>query len=167
MWIMLLQHGGHLRCMQVSSALHRQMQPGVRRLEVFPALPGTSIQGTVPFPFGKNNEGSSLPPLALPDAAACAGWPCCFSASETSPCSIPAQGDRFGQSITKKGPRKAGREGRGFPKSQPPRSRTLSGCLPLRGCVGAGCSLGRTSPGGAGGSLKGAGDPKPSRLCWQ
>ena len=138
-------------CGQVSSALCGQMQPGARRLEMFPALPGTSIQGTVPFPFGKDNEGSSLPPPGPPDVAACADRPCCFSAPETLLCSIPARGDWFGQSISKKGPRKAGREGKGFPKSQRPHPGTLSGCFPSRGCVGAGCSPGRTSPDGAGG----------------
>lgn len=143
--------GGDLCCGQVSSALCGQMQPGARRLEMFPALPGTSIQGTVPFPFGKDNEGSSLPPPGPPDVAACADRPRCFSAPETLLCSIPARGDRFGQSISKKGPRKAGREGKGFPKSQRPCPGTLSGCFPSRGCVGAGCSPGRTSPDGAGG----------------
>lgn len=78
-------------------------------------FPGASTHGTVPFPSGKDKEGASLPP-----PAARAARPRRVSVPGTSLGSVPSRGDPLGTGSPGKGPGKASREQRDFPKSQHP-----------------------------------------------
>jgi len=95
------------------------MQPAAQSLEVFPSFLALPFRGLSLFPSERTMRDPPflllLPRTQLPAQPGLAVSPRCFSAVEASLRSVPARGDRFGQSVAEKGPRTAIREGRGFP----------------------------------------------------